>query len=170
MLEGAVKAQKTVKEDGTQIFSLLHGVQIKEMKNVVTRSGVTTEAFRMDWNLIDYPINQIIHVTQRPGAINAWHYHAKQTDHIFVTDGTIRAVLFDDRSQSPTQGQVSVLHLGRMTPTLLIIPPGIWHGVQNLENSTTGFLNFFDQTYCYDDPDGWTLPWDTDKIPYQFVK
>lgn len=39
-----------------------------------------------------------------------------------------------------------MLNLSRMRPTLVLIP-FVWHGLQNLENSTGSFINFSDRAY-----------------------
>ena len=80
----------------------------------------------------------------------------------------LRAVLYDDREGSPTRGGLDVLHLGLERPTLLVIPPGVWHGIQNLDGTPSTFVNYFDEQYAYDNPDDWRLPPDTDEIPYRF--
>jgi len=56
-----------------------------------------------------------------------------------------------------------------MRPALLVIPPRIWHGIQNLSPSTSTFVNYFDEQYAYDNPDDWRLPPDTEEIPYRFA-
>jgi dTDP-4-dehydrorhamnose 3,5-epimerase len=51
---------------------------------------------------------------------------------------------------------------------LLIIPPGVFHGVQNISSQPAVLLNLVDKAYQYEAPDHWRLPLDTDKIPYRF--
>ena len=168
MLKGATKDKQTVLPDGSVIRDLIDGVKLKPVNNIVTRNGLTTEFFRDEWSLWDGSPRQMIHVTFRAHAISAWHCHQFQTDNIFVTDGSLRLVLYDARPESPTRGKLSVLNLGRASPMLVVLPPNIWHGIQNLENATSGMINFFDRPYVYEDPDEWRLPLDTDQIPYRF--
>lgn len=163
------KDAQTVAADGRVLRELIDGVQLHEMANIVTRNGITTEVVRPDWEVGRLSIAHMIHVTLRAHAISAWHCHHLQTDRIFVTDGALRVVLFDDRETSPTKGRLDVLHLSRMRPTTLLIPPFVWHGIQNLEHQTSGFINFFDRAYNYENPDEWRLPEDTDAIPYRFA-
>ena len=61
-----------------------------------------------------------------------------------------------------------MLTVSSMRPTLLVVPPGVWHGVKNLSTSMTNFVNYFDRPYNYEDPDEWRLPRDTPEIPYSF--
>ena len=170
MANDGKKDAQTVSSDGRMLRDLIDGVRIHEMSNIVTRNGVTTEVVRPEWEIGHLDVRHMIHVSLLPHAVSAWHCHHLQTDRIFVTEGMLRVVLFDDREGSPTQGKVSELHLNRMRPSTLLIPPYVWHGIQNLENQRSGFINFFDHAYCYENPDEWRLPVDTDLIPYRFAR
>ena len=150
---------------------LIDGVQLREIKNVVTANGITTELYRPEWGIsggVAGAVQQVIHVALRGGAISAWHQHRHRWDFLIVVAGHLRVVLHDPREESPTRGQVDVLHLSPARPTLVAVPPWIWHGVQNLSADTSCFVNMFDRTYDYDDPDEWRLPPDTRDIPYRF--
>jgi dTDP-4-dehydrorhamnose 3,5-epimerase len=50
----------------------------------------------------------------------------------------------------------------------VVIPPRVWHGLQNLDATDSTFVNYFDLQYDYRAPDDWRLPQDTDEIPYRF--
>jgi dTDP-4-dehydrorhamnose 3,5-epimerase len=147
---------------------LIDGVRCREVRNVVTANGITTELFRPDWEIADGAIQQAIHVALRGGAVSAWHQHRTRWDFLFVVAGHLRLVLHDPRPDSPTFDQIDVLHLSPMRPTLTSVPPHVWHGVQNLSTGTTCFVNFFDRPYEYEDPDEWRLPPDAAEIPYRF--
>ena len=147
---------------------LIDGVWTREVRNVVTANGVTTELYRADWGVVDGTVQQAIHVALRGGALSAWHQHRERWDFLFVVGGHLRVVLYDPREESPTRGQVDVFHLSPARPMLLGVPPSVWHGVQNLSNDISTFVNLFDREYDYDDPDEWRLPPDTPEIPYRF--
>ena len=169
MIEGAVKDKQSITPDWTPIKDEIDGVIFREVKNVLTRNGgVTTEAFRDDWSVGPTVLKHVIYVTLQAGAISAWHCHEFQSDCIFVVRGQLKAVLYDGRDGSPTHGRISVHQLGPLRPGLLVVPPGVWHGLQCLSDEPAGFLNMFDRAYVYTDPDEWRLPADTTKIPYKF--
>jgi dTDP-4-dehydrorhamnose 3,5-epimerase len=147
---------------------LIEGVRCREVRNVVTANGTTTELYRPDWDIVDGTVQQAIHVTLRGRAISAWHQHRNRWDFLFVVGGHVRVVLFDPREDSTTLGQVDVFHLSPYRPMLLAIPPFVWHGVENLSTDVSCFVNLFDKPYDYDDPDEWRLPADTSEIPYRF--
>jgi dTDP-4-dehydrorhamnose 3,5-epimerase len=145
----------------------IDGVRTREVKHIVTANGHTTELFRADWGLVENEVVAMIHVTLRANAVSAWHMHKIKTDHLFVVAGTLRLVLYDDREGSPTREKLDVLNLSAMRPSLMVIPPGIWHGIQVFAEPSS-FVNFFDQAYDYSDPDDWRLPSDSDEIPFRF--
>ena len=63
-----------------------------------------------------------------PGVVKGWKKHQLQTQNLAAPVGRIRIVLFDERSQSSTNGIVEVIDIGRPDSYLRItIPPGIWY-------------------------------------------
>ncbi len=155
---------------GTVMAERIDGVVAREGSNIVTRNGHTTEIFSSPWQLPVEVVRHVIHVSLKPAAVSAWHMHERQTDQIVAVDGMLKLVLYDPREDSPTRGQIDVFHLSPMRPTLVVIPTGVWHGVQNmLAASFSSFVNLFDRPYEHWDPDEWRLPVRNDQIPYDFA-
>ena len=148
----------------------IHGVEMKQITNVLTDDGTLTEIYRKDWQLDDLPVEQVFQKIMSPGGISAWHAHNKATDRLFCGYGRIKVVLYDARKQSPTEGQLSVHRLALERPALLVIPPGVWHGVQAVSDTPAIVINAVDVAYDYEDPDHWRLPSDSPQIPYQFAR
>src|SRR3954471_13096159 len=130
-MESAKKDDAHIPPTGKLRSERIAGVVVHEGSNIVTRNGHTTEIYSEPWGLPVDTVRHVIHVSLRPAAVSAWHLHREQTDQIVAVEGMLRAALFDPREGSPTPGQVDVVHLSPMRPTLLLIPPGLWHGVQN---------------------------------------
>jgi dTDP-4-dehydrorhamnose 3,5-epimerase len=168
---GAHKDRQGITADWNYLQNLIDGVRIKEVKNVLKSNGdVLCEVFRRDWFLDAGEVDQVFQSIMNPRSISAWHTHELTTDRLFVSQGLLRIVLYDGRLGSPTYERTNELRFGSMRPALLIIPPGVWHGVQNISDSTAVLLNLVDHAYRYEDPDHWRLPIDTDKIPYRFKR
>ena len=167
-IPGALKARQSVTADWDFTQDLIHGVLVKEINNVPKDNGVLTEVFRLDWALDGGRIEQVFQVTLKPGAISAWHVHDTTTDRLFVADGLMKIVLYDARDDAPTYGRINEFRLGALRPGLLVVPPGVWHGVQNIGPGGGRLLNLVDCAYRYADPDHWKLPPDSDRIPYSF--
>jgi dTDP-4-dehydrorhamnose 3,5-epimerase len=170
-LSGVVRDRQSIASDWTPTqLSLLNGVALREARNVVKANGRLTELFRRDWFAGDEVVDQVFQVLLHPGGISAWHAHASTTDRLFVTAGSMKLVLYDGRSDSSTHRQINEFHLSIHRPTLVVVPPGVWHGVQNTGAEPTALLNMVDQAYQYENPDHWRLPQDTEEIPYQFSR
>lgn len=167
--DGAIKDTQTVTPQGEVLSKpKISGVRIVEKNNIITRSGITTELFSTSWEDNIDPPKHIIQVVLRANAISAWHCHMVQEDRVFCIDGTLKLVLHDARADSSTQGEIDEFLLSLHRPRLAVIPPGVWHGIQNLESRESRFIDMFDQPYRHADPDEWRLPMDTDRIPYRF--
>lgn len=169
--EGSAGAKDAAHIDRDWVVArrLIEGVKVREVRNIVTANGITTELYRPDWGVVPGTVQQVIHVALRGQAISAWHQHRHRWDFLFVVGGHFRIVLFDPRDGSPTRGQVDVFHLSPARPMLLAVPPWVWHGVQNLSTDVSCFVNMFDRPYEYSDPDEWRLPPDSPDVPYRFA-
>ncbi len=165
------KDRQTVTVDWNSLDEVIEGVRFKEVKNVVKGTGdVLCEIFRRDWLLDEGVVDQVFQSVLNPGAISAWHVHQLTTDRLFVSQGLLRVVLFDARNESSTYGRINEFRFGAVRPALLLIPPGVWHGVQNISNTPALLLDLVNEAYRYEDPDHWRLPVDTDQIPYRFER
>jgi dTDP-4-dehydrorhamnose 3,5-epimerase len=167
-LPGATKDDQSVTSDWTVLQDPIDGVQLIEVRNVIANSGYTTEIFRRDWFGAQAEIDQVFQVTLGAHGVSAWHVHLDTTDRLFVNHGQVKIVLYDSREGSPTYGRINEFRLGERRPGLVVIPPGVWHGVQNLRAEESSVVNVVDVAYEYEDPDHWRLPVDTAEIPYSF--
>lgn len=168
LLDGAVRRAQSVTSDWTLLQERIAGVAIKEIRSVCKTNGYVTEIYRTDWGIDERAVDQVFQVVMNPGAVEAWHMHGSTTDRFFAATGRVAVVLYDARPESPTRGMVNELRIGVERPTLVSVPPGIWHGVQNIGAVPAVLINLVDQAYIYEAPDHWGLPADTDQIPYRF--
>ncbi len=169
VLDGTIKDPQSVSPQWQSTrLNLIEGVKVQEVKTVVKNNGYLTEIYRNDWGLDDVGVGQVFQVSLFPGGISAWHAHEVTTDRIFVNSGLIKVVLYDSREGSPTFGQINEFRCGLLRPMLIIIPPKVWHGVQNITNENASLLNIVDKEYQYDNPDHWRLSLDSEEIPYKF--
>jgi dTDP-4-dehydrorhamnose 3,5-epimerase len=170
LLPGAKQDGPTVDADWCPVDQpCIAGVRIKEIRNVPTGYGWLSEVWRGDWALDELPVDQVFQSTLALGGVSAWHAHAETTDRIFVNHGMIRLVLYDARRDSPTFGLVQPVLSGMLRPRLIVVPPRVWHGVQNVHDRPSSLLNLVDRAYRYESPDHWRLPPDTPEIPYRFM-
>jgi dTDP-4-dehydrorhamnose 3,5-epimerase len=169
MLQGARKDTQLVTSEWQRIQKGINGVVVREVLHVPRDHGVITELFRPEWDPTGLPVVHVYQSRLFPAAIGAWSCHVKSVDRLFVNQGHLKIVLYDDRDESSTFGQLMELHVGDARPAFLVIPVGVWHGLQNLGPSEALMLNFPTRAYDYADPDHYRLPWDSPEIPYSWI-
>jgi dTDP-4-dehydrorhamnose 3,5-epimerase len=168
-LNGAQKDEQSIVANKQEMIQeLIEGVVVREIKNVPKHNGYLTEIYRKDFNLDNLGVDQIFQVTLLPKGISAWHAHEYTTDKIFVNQGLIRIVIYDGRVASPTYKKLNTFIFGTTRPALVIIPPKVWHGVQNISNEISSLINVVDEAYQYENPDHWRVPKDSPDIPFTF--
>jgi dTDP-4-dehydrorhamnose 3,5-epimerase len=67
-----------------------------------------------------------------PGAIKAWHIHKRMTLNYAVPQGHIKFVLYDDRPDSATRGEIQEIFPGPDNYCLITVPPMIWNGFKGV--------------------------------------
>jgi dTDP-4-dehydrorhamnose 3,5-epimerase len=169
MLQGAQKDRQQVSSEWQKLGAAIDGVIVREVLHVLRDHGVITENYRSEWDPTGLPVGHVYQSRLFPGAIGAWSCHMRSIDRLFVNQGHVKLVLFDGREESATFGQLMEMHIGDARPTFVIIPIGVWHGLQNLGSTDALMLNFPTNAYVYEDPDHYRLPWDTAEIPYTWT-
>lgn len=168
-LPGASPDAQSVTADWMTVQShAITDVRVLEARWVNKSNGRLVELFRRDWFGGDVDIEQVFHVILNPDRVSAWHVHEHTTDRLFVPSGHVRVVLYDMRSESPGHGRIMELLLSEHRPQLVVVPPGIWHGVENVGDEPATIVNMPNRAYEYERPDHWRLPPDTNEIPYTF--
>jgi dTDP-4-dehydrorhamnose 3,5-epimerase len=166
MLPGAQKDGQQITEDWNKLGETIEGVSIREVRHVPRDHGVITEIFRPEWDPGGRPVVHIYQSRLFPGALGAWSCHQQTTDRLFVSQGLVKIVLYDAREHSKSKGRLMELHAGDARPCLIVVPPGIWHGMQNLGDIDALVLNCPTEAYNYSNPDHYRLPFDSPEIPY----
>jgi dTDP-4-dehydrorhamnose 3,5-epimerase len=71
-----------------------------------------------------------------PFTVRAYHKHFELHDWFAIVNGSAKFVLVDDRKDSPTYRKTDILIGSSRKPSLIIVPPGVYHGWMSLENDT----------------------------------
>lgn len=150
--------------------NLIDGVRIREARTIPDDRGTLCVAYDPRWEFSEEPMVYAYEVTIRPGAVKGWILHETYDDRLFLAAGSVRWVMFDEREGSPTRGLVSELFFDEHHRSLLRIPRGVWHAVQNVGHTDSRMVNFPSAPYDYESPDKTRLPLDTDRIPYRFER
>jgi dTDP-4-dehydrorhamnose 3,5-epimerase len=138
---------------------VIAGVKFVDLHVWVDDRGRFLETFRKEWfPERSWEIVQTNCSYSKANVLRGLHYHLRQVDYWFVSQGTIRVALVDLRRSSPTQGASQTLEIGEDNPIGIFIPVGIAHGFVALTDATLTYLvdNFYDGSdehgVAWDDP------------------
>jgi dTDP-4-dehydrorhamnose 3,5-epimerase len=147
--------------------SAIEGVRVIELARHADDGGAMTELARLTdgraAGLGDFTVRQVNYSEMAPGVIKAFHLHTRQTDVWFVPPSDrMLVLLLDVRKGSRTEGARQRLMLGNGASRVLVIPPGVAHGVRNL-GERVGRVIYFTDLHFSPEPatcDEGRLPWD----------
>lgn len=73
--------------------------------------------------------------------IKAWHKHIDMTMNYAVPVGCVKVVLYDDRPESKTNGEVEEYFMSPDDYYLLTIPSGVWYGLKSVGPQSSMIVN-----------------------------
>ena len=97
-------------------------------------------------------------------AVKGWKKHRMMILNLIVPLGKIRFVLYDDRNESKTYGEIQELILSRENYQRLTVPPGIWMAFQGMMDGTNMLLNI--ASIPHDPNEAENLPIQNELIPF----
>lgn len=149
---------------------MIAGVVVKPLKLLPDDRGFLMELLRADEPVFE-AFGQVYITGCKVGVAKAWHYHREQSDHFMCVSGTALVVLYDNRADSSTRGEVQELILdappcSRADPLLVKIPPLVLHGFTALDCDEARILNVPTLPYRYTNPDEFRCAWNSTEVPY----
>jgi dTDP-4-dehydrorhamnose 3,5-epimerase len=166
----AAKDVQTVSTDGRPISPLIQGVVIRPAQTHADERGTLCEIFNPAWGVHAAPLVYVYQFTIRPGKVKGWHVHHLHDDRIFLSQGSVKVVLYDDRAESPTYRMVNEIYRTEHQRTVMTIPAFVFHAHQNVGTTDALFISMPTRPYNHADPDVYRLPVNNDRIPYHFEK
>jgi dTDP-4-dehydrorhamnose 3,5-epimerase len=148
---------------------VIEGVAVRRAAVLPDERGRLGEIMRADDPWFE-KFGQVYFTTTYPGVVKAWHYHKKQTDHIYVLKGTLKIALYDERNNSSTKGTVNQIYLGEHCPGLVKVPPGIHHGWMCVSETEAYIVNMVSEMYNYQAPDEYRTDPHENHIPYDWKR
>lgn len=106
---------------------MIEGVEIKPLKKICDERGMIMHMLRCDDPGFE-KFGEIYFSCIYPSVIKAWHLHDKMTLNYAVVNGMIKVVLYDNRKDSNTNGDIMEVFIGDNNYVLLTVPPNIWNG------------------------------------------
>ena len=168
MISDLKQDRQTVTVDGQTVMKLIDGVIIRSAVTHVGDRGTLCEIHTPHAAPLALPVVYVYQFTIRPGKIKGWHVHYLHDDRIFISQGQVKVVLYDNRPESPTYGLVNEIYRTELDRTLMVIPAHVFHAHQNIGTTDALFVSMPTRAYQHDSPDVHRLPIDTDQIPYRF--
>ncbi|MEX1208430.1 MAG: dTDP-4-dehydrorhamnose 3,5-epimerase family protein [Acidimicrobiia bacterium] len=164
------KQPPTVDSQGERIAPVPEGVIFRDLVTHVDGRGWLLELFNPLWKWHPAPLAHAYAFTVRPGVIKGWGRHVRTEDRYAVLFGEAMLVLHDAREESPTMGLTAEIPLSDFRRRLVSIPAGVWHALACVGDRDFVGINFKTEPFDHADPDKYTLPLDTDQIPYDFSR
>lgn len=112
---------------------MIKGVRVTPLKQILDERGKVMHMLRCDADGFEQ-FGEIYFSCVYPNVIKAWHIHKRMTLNYAVPHGHIKLVLYDDRPDSPTKGQIQEIFLGPDNYCLVTIPPLVWNGFKGIGN------------------------------------
>lgn len=146
---------------------MIDGVTLTPLRQIGDDRGKVMHMLRRD-SPVFVDFGEIYFSTVHPGIVKGWHIHKRMVLNYAVPHGEVRVVLYDQRPESPTRGQVQEAVLSPEHYALLTIPPGVWSGFQGLGSETAILANCASLPHDPDeidrlDPTDPSIPYDWDK-------
>lgn len=110
---------------------MIDGVLITPLRQIVDERGKIMHMLRVDAPHFQQ-FGEIYFSVVHRGAIKAWHIHKEMTLNYAVPVGKIKMVLYDDRPDSPTRGNLMEIFLGPDNYQLITVPPMVWNGFKGI--------------------------------------
>ncbi len=119
---------------------MINGVVITPLRQIPDERGVVMHMLRRDWPVFS-DFGEIYFSTIHQGVIKGWHIHHRMVLNYAVPVGRIKFVLYDERDDSPTKGEVQEIFMGPDNYQLVTVPPMIWNGFKGIGDVTAVVAN-----------------------------
>jgi len=159
---------QTVTPEGASVQRLIEGVKIVPAVTHPDERGTLCEISSLALKAHPAPIVYVYQFTIRPGKVKGWHIHHLHDDRIFISQGTVKVVLYDNRPGSPTYQMINEIYRADYHRTLMVIPAYVFHAHHNVGQTEALFISMPTRIYNHESPDVYRLPLDNNTIPYRF--
>ena len=119
---------------------MIDGVILTPLKQIFDERGKVMHMLKNNSPVFS-EFGEIYFSCTYPGVVKAWHLHKEMTLNYAVILGEIKFVLFDNRSDSKTKGEVQEFFISPENYMLVTVPPLIWNGFKCIGNETAIVAN-----------------------------
>lgn len=144
---------------------VIDGVIVKPLKQIADERGRIMHMLREDDEEFEH-FGEIYFSVANAGIVKGWHIHDEMTLNYAVVSGMIKLVLYDDRADSPTKGELMEVFIGNHNYCLVQVPPRVWNGFKAIDD-TAIVANC--ATLAHDPAEIHRIPPDDPSIPYDWA-
>jgi dTDP-4-dehydrorhamnose 3,5-epimerase len=131
---------------------------VKHLKTFLDDRGYLYEILRAD-DPEYVKFGQAYISTTTPGTIKAFHRHFHKTDHIACVAGQVKLVVVRENiNKGDPPFTVFEYHLSPISPKLVTIPPGLWHGWQSVGSVEAVLLSITTEVHDSNNKDEERVP------------
>lgn len=112
---------------------MIHGVQVIPLKRIPDERGTIFHMLRASDSYFQQ-FGEIYFSTVYKEVIKGWHWHREMTLNYACVFGRVKLVMYDERPDSPTHGELMEVFLGEDNYSLVIIPPEVWNGFKGMSD------------------------------------
>ena len=119
---------------------MIDGVILTPLRQIFDERGKVMHMLREDSSIFTR-FGEIYFSSTHPGVVKDWHLHKEMTVNYAVIHGAIKFVLFDDRRDSSTHGEIQEIIISPENYMLVTVPPMIWNGFKSVGTSDSIVAN-----------------------------
>ena len=116
------------------------GVILTPLRQIFDERGKVMHMLREDSPIFSR-FGEIYFSCTHPGVVKAWHLHKEMTLNYAVIHGEIKFVLYDDRPDSTTRGEIQEFFISPENYMLVTVPPMIWNGFKSIGTTASIVAN-----------------------------
>ena len=144
---------------------MLEGVKIEPLAIFPNEKGNVMHMLRCHSALFKQ-FGEVYFSYVNPGHVKGWKKHLKQTQHFAVPLGNIHLILYDDRKDSSTHGEIQEIDFGIQNYCLVKLPPQVWYAFKTNDDEKAMVVNCTD--IPHDPHESISLDLDDPSIPYSW--
>ncbi len=148
---------------------MINDVVVKQLKYIPDERGRLMEILKCNEDIF-VKFGQVYISTTYPHVVKAWHFHKMQDDFIICIHGMLKLVLYDNRDNSPTKGEINQFFIGEFNPALVKVPKEVYHGWKCISEEEAIVINIPTEPYDNKKPDEFRLDPHNNNIPYNWER
>lgn len=150
-----------------ELAEQIEGLMIRPLQQFHDHRGTLMHILRNDSPFFT-KFGEVYCSSIKPNGIKAWRRCKSTVQNLAVPVGRIQLVIYDDRPDSSTHGELIDIVTGSDQYLLIQIPPMLWFGFQCLGPGEALIVNCTDTIYDTNDID--RIEYNDPYVPYQWQR